>query len=381
MGSMLEQAIIDANELREVALKSAQNTLREKYASEFEQIYMSSLNEGEEDPQDEPTDMVTPDTDETQILHDDENKSPKGESVPEPSTEFNLDDFGNEEENAVADDEAKKPSFVLDQLNFAYEDDDGEMVIDLGKFDLDDDEPLDMDSKIPSDINPVSPQGGDKFETPDAKKAGEDFKKELEALNPKTSQKTVDNTKDSKEDDFLSTESITQMMKDLLSEEDSKMNMLEEQLEEKWVEVSKQIEKKYQKQIAVLEDKISNYQAILKESESLNSDLSEKLSKATLAGLKLSYKNKTLNDDSLNERQKKSICKAISGASDFEQAKSIFENLKEGISGNVKQETLTETISRGSKTPIFVKKSEKKDNRGDSLSESMLRLQALAGIK
>jgi len=381
MGSMLEQAIIDANELREVALKSAQNTLREKYASEFEQIYMQSLNEGEEDPQDEPTDMVTPDTDETQILHDDENKSPEGEPAAEPSTEFNLDDFGNEEEDAVADDEAKKPSFVLDQLNFAYEDDDGEMVIDLGKFDLDDDEPLDMDSKVPSDINPASPQDGDKFETPEAKKAGADFKKELEATMPKTSQKTVSNTKDSKEEDFLSTESITQMMKDLLSEEDSKMNILEEQLEEKWVEASKKIEKKYQEKIAVLESKISNYQAILKESESLNSDLSEKLTKATLAGLKLSYKNKTLNDDSLNERQKKSICKAISGASDFEQAKSIFENLKEGISGNVKQETLTETISRGSKAPMFVKKSEKKDNEAPLLSESMLRLKALAGIK
>ena len=46
MGSLIEQAIIDANELREAALRSAESQIIEKYSSEIKEAMDSLLDEG-----------------------------------------------------------------------------------------------------------------------------------------------------------------------------------------------------------------------------------------------------------------------------------------------------------------------------------------------
>lgn len=367
---MLEQAIIDAKQLREAALKSAESSLKEKYALELEKMFMSKLNEesdfsdsdmttdepiddmggndlSEKDDK-EGDDIDAPDGQEPEgdreLLFDDEGSDSSAGGMPGGDEDLNLGDFGNKEDDV----EAQKPTYVLDQLEFAHEDEDGQVIIDLGDLEIDDDEPLDMNDKIEA-----------------SEEDHEDGKNK-----PKPRQ----------EDDFLTTESLADMMHEILSEEDQKINSLEEKLEEKWSNYINEIKKKFNSKISQLEEKLNK-------SVEINSQLIEKLNKTTLVGLKLSYKNKTLNDDSLNERQKRSICKAISGASDFEQAKKIYESLKESIKGtdsiNRNRTTINEQISQNSRSSMFVKRSQINQlNESDEKinSEDFKKLQRLAGI-
>lgn len=49
MPTLLEQAIIDAQELRDVALKNAESTILEKYNSEVKNVVESLLEQEEEE--------------------------------------------------------------------------------------------------------------------------------------------------------------------------------------------------------------------------------------------------------------------------------------------------------------------------------------------
>ena len=106
--------------------------------------------------------------------------------------------------------------------------------------------------------------------------------------------------------------------------------------------------------------------------------LQEKLESANISNAKLLYINQTLENASLNERQKQKIVEAISAAETVTEAKTIFETLQSTVQAAPKSrpESLSEAI--GSKRTSVIRATRKESTPSDPLSERMKRL---AGIK
>ena len=109
--------------------------------------------------------------------------------------------------------------------------------------------------------------------------------------------------------------------------------------------------------------------------------LKEKVETVNVSNAKLLYINKTLESDSLNERQRRKIVEAISKAESPKEAKVIFETLQSTVgSREVKPsmpKSLSEAVSRNSSLILNSQRKEN-NNETDIFSE---RMQRLAGIK
>ena len=125
--------------------------------------------------------------------------------------------------------------------------------------------------------------------------------------------------------------------------------------------------------VQLLENKLDKYGTVIDQ-------LKQKLDESNLASAKLLYQNRVLDSDSLNERQKNRIVEAIKDAGTVEEAKIIFETLQStvettGKSGR-KRESLDEVVYRGSSA--FMPLKEAKQKVSDPF---VARMQALAGLK
>jgi hypothetical protein len=106
--------------------------------------------------------------------------------------------------------------------------------------------------------------------------------------------------------------------------------------------------------------------------------MKEEFEKTNLSNAKLLYTNRTLKSTSLNERQKNRIVESIQSADTIEEAKVIFETLQSAVGGSVRSapKSLNEAISRPSNS-VPRRRNER------SMRENVLkdRFKALAGIK
>jgi hypothetical protein len=113
--------------------------------------------------------------------------------------------------------------------------------------------------------------------------------------------------------------------------------------------------------------------------ENIIYNLKEKLEEVNLINARLLFTNKALASDSLNERQKVQIAEALSKAESVEEAKVIYETLQStvGVAKRKQPESLSEAVSRSktSSTKLFRKKPEQKQS---PVSD---RWKVLAGIK
>jgi len=114
--------------------------------------------------------------------------------------------------------------------------------------------------------------------------------------------------------------------------------------------------------------------------ENIVYNLKEKLEEVNLINARLLFTNKALASDSLNERQKRQIAESLSKAESVEEAKVIYETLQStvGVAKKRKQpESLSEAVSRSktSSAKLFRKKPEQKQS---PISD---RWKLLAGIK
>ena len=105
----------------------------------------------------------------------------------------------------------------------------------------------------------------------------------------------------------------------------------------------------------------------------------EKLNEVNVRNAQLHYTNRTLNSDSLNERQKDKVVEAIGKAGTVEEAKIIFETLQSAVAGaRPNKETpksLNEAINK--RSSAFLPRKEEKQS-DPSFAD---RMQRLAGIK
>jgi hypothetical protein len=358
MSTLLEQAIIDAHDLRAAALKNAESTILEKYNSEVKSAVETLLEQPLEDPfaeeEEDPLglgglgdEMGAP---EGGLIKEPPFSTAEGEEMcpcPEAGEEWEAE-FSLEDLKAVADEmdmgSPMEQSGLMADLGVEPEEEETlaealkglDEILEEEEYDLGEgDEPLEEDDEILDEaaikdlveelVVDISPEKSGWLATPTgdmrhaeelelARLASTEAREEIEALQDAHDRLTITN------------ESLV-----------SKNNKLAE--------------------------------AILA--------LKGKLEEVILSNAKLLYVNQTLNSTSLNERQKRKIVESIQKVDSVEEAKVIYETLQDAVGTPKRQpKSLRETISRPSTT--MPRRRNVNSEREDIAKE---RFQRLAGIK
>lgn len=322
MSSMLEQAIIDATALREAAIKSAEQAVVEKYSPEIKEAVEKLMEEN---------DFEENKTVDEQIVEADE----KGEGYAfVENTE--LSDL---EENELIDIDVKS---LFEQVQQEQLQEEVEIADELLEEEVSEEEVLEEEVDFTDE---------DLEELDEAM----DFDYEPEPVGQTTAYGAT-----------RAQQAEQAMLMDVMlavEEENAKLEKQNESL----VNTNKELEETNQK----LKETVQN--------------VADKFEEIKLVNSKLFYTNKTLMDDSLNERQKGNLVESINNAQSSEQAKIVYETLKSTVGNantNKQPESLSEAVGKRSSTSLLLK-AQKSDDKPKVNESNILadRMQVLAGIK
>ena len=352
MSSMLEQAIIDAETLRETALKNAEATLVEKYQDKIKDAVDTLLEQDEtitEEPildelplgasQGEKACPCPDEGEEVDINLNDLMQQMQDDPAGANETESQEDlagEFGAEEE-------------LMESLE--------KIVEELDEDDVYEEKSLEEDEEINLEE--------------------EDLAELVEKLTVETQPAksgwagTPQAVLDEAEEDVLAMEQDTEVRE----EREAKNKALKDLQKE-----NKKLQKKNKKLLGTIEEIKSNENKLL---ETVGT-LKNKFDEMSLLNAKLLYKNRTFTNNSLNERQKEHIVEALSKAQTVEEAKTIFETLQNTVDSTsnkrTRSESLSEAVNRPSST-ILLSKSRNRAENSKKDDPSYTRWKALAGLE
>lgn len=338
MSTMLEQAIVDAQALRETALRTAEQAVIEKYSAQIKEAVETLLEQPEEDPLDmgmgddpmagEEDPAADPMVDDLPLSAlDGENLCPCPEDPTEKDSKksFLVVDFdkltkemGDEEE----EDELPAP---MEPAEMALQE----------EVDINEESLRDIIEALTVDIKPT-PSGWGNNGYPDA---------------------MLD----------LAKEELLALAQD--SEEKEKLEAMQ-----KAVEKLQESNKKLKNNLQEKDQKITDLKQYLV-------TFKNKLEEVSLLNAKLLYTNKTLASNSLNERQKKQIAESLLNAKTTEETKALYETLQSAVGSNARKrpaESLSEVVGRKvSSTMILSSNKKTTESKVDPTSD---RWKILAGI-
>jgi hypothetical protein len=441
MSSLLEQAIVDAKALKEAALKNAENLVVEKYAQEIKNTMQTLLEQEEPALGADPLDaLAAPPTEEAEEkeLHKVTKKLPDAfiTSDDEQIT-INLDELDAHIHEAIDLQEKKGGQKILHDdfpmsADVSLEEEEGvtidEMLaslegMGLEEFDLGEEEaPVEDETAPDADLH-FDPR---EFDSEDPQMSmepppEEDPQMSMEpppeedptmSTDPESGEEalTVDDEygeylaqlRDINWDPLISEEEVSE---DELAEalrfhgtprpsgwegtpnsqvaqyEEMALAMLNDsELAEELEKIAK-IKKALQKENKDLK---ASSKIVIKENSKLLEAvgyLKKKVENVNVSNAKLLYINQTLENVSLNERQKQNIVEAISTAGTVGEAKIIYETLQNSVSGTKKQkvpESLSEAVTTRSSLLLAARQNKQKD---EPQSPFFDRMQKLAGIK
>jgi len=377
---MLEQAIIDAKQLKETAQQSAEEAVIEKYQSEIREAVEKILEQEEEVAEEvaEEVEMTVDDQGDLAVLED----LPAAQTTPvDEIVTIDLDKLeemmAEEMEEGDMDPSVmeghEEVALEIDALTEDLEELDEEVELDEAELQnmLEEDDLLEVD--IPEDelaalVTAVARQlkeevleEGDAYLNPDTSAedkgiAAEETAEDLGALEEKEEKDFPDLTGDGEitQADILKGRGV-----DL---EESKLKKENKSLLKEQTVLSKKLQ--------LLESKIEKYDTVI-------TKLKNKLEEGNLANARLLYQNRVLDSISLNERQKDKIVEAIGNAKTVEEAKIIYETLQSAVGSakrTKKPESLNEVVTRNSSAFMPRKRETKKE---DSFAK---RMKILAGL-
>tara|TARA_B000000609_G_C24160586_1_gene343440 strand:- start:240 stop:1337 length:1098 start_codon:yes stop_codon:yes gene_type:complete len=365
---MLEQAIIDAEQLKETAQRTAEEAVIEKYQSEIKEAVNAILEQ--EEPMEEETEAAAViDEDGTKIVED----LPSAQLAEDDDiVEINLDKLEELmaqeiEEGELDEEEMLDRAEVLEDLtgNLDEEIELDEDIDDLLEEDELEEATIEIDESDLADViaELLAEEEPDKENKKDL---GPDLKEEetleeveeLEEKEEKLAARAEPKDKVTPED-FKGLKKGTKYVQESRLLQKQNKTLLREQ-------------KKMNNKVQLLENKVQKYGTVIEQ-------LKQKLDESNLSNAKLLYQNRILNSISLNERQKDKIVEAISNATTVEEAKIIFETLQSAVGlkskKTRKQESLNEVVTRSSSA--FIPRKEVKP-KTDAFSDRMKRL---AGLK
>jgi len=321
--SMLEQAIVDAETLKEAALKSAESTILERYSTEVEKA-VNSLLEQEAPMMPPPMPMPMPGEEPLEETEDQFDSVPHAHYQEEALEEdqevdIDLDKLAEEltrelDEDVLEEDDAE-----------TEEEDNDEEAVELTEEQLA--SIIEKITGLPKNV-PTGQAGGASNATLDEE--NEDIALAQEA------QGDEDEDEETKKENKKLKESIKKLQKD-------KKTLFEQN-------------KKY---------------------KNLLVQVKERLEEVNLSNAKLLYTNRVLGSTSLNERQKIKVVEALSKAGSVEESKVIYETLQSAVGSSRKRnpQSLSEAVKRNSSTTIPRRKEGRKSA---PLND---RWKTLAGIK
>ena len=342
MSKLLEQAIVDAEALKEAALKSAETAILEKYSAEVKDA-IETILEQEEGGMPGPAMGAPPPLDVAPVAMAPEMAAEEGDDFPDmpradmddltgldkdEEIEIDFNELAAELEGEMTD----RDEIVQDQMMAQEEPAAVEPPVPMGlaeglseEFEISDDIIDSIIEKLEFDVRtvPTGQAGG--------------------ATNPVIQQEVED----------------IELARLALEEDDDDVSEKKE-LQEKINALTHYGEK-------LLEEN-NKYKTVMYK-------LKEKLEEINLSNARLFYTNKVLGSTSLNERQKNKIVEAITKTSTVEEAKIVFETLQSAVGDRNKRKpkSLSEVVSRPSTTLPRQRKTHK-----DPVND---RWKTLAGIK
>lgn len=345
MSSLLEQAIIDATALKEAALKNAEAQVLEKYSTDVKEALRSLLEQ--EEGFTEPTAAETTggnttgskiSDQTTQAFKDGQKLCACPEDKEQVTIDLNLSDIEDmaEQEGISLDDQSlstNREDFIQSQAAALQE-----------EYEVNKEELLDLYEKLTVDAQVVT-YGDTEQPTKRAVEYAQDVshaKKAQLAAEEEAAEIGEENKKLTKENKLLA----------------RKLDSVEGKLAK----------------ISEIAEALANR---VEEYESAVSTLKERLESLTVSNAKLLYKNKVLNSNSLNERQKDRIVEALSNAQSADEAKTIYQTLQSTVSSDNKvtaPKSLSEAINRTSSIIMQTR-------QNDAPPPVIERMQRLAGIK
>ena len=394
--SMLEQAVIDAQNLKEAAIKNAEQEVLAKYSNEIKEA-IDSLLEQDDDPfaSEEPAMDADISVDRDDIVDELPMKAMDGERAcpcPEEQEEIEIDlpelialaQSGEEQEEEIPMGGDMMFETTEEQLveMLSESDDTVEESQEEAVDENLDDENL-ANNKPPEDKITRGDVVSQKIHN--ASK-NESIEEDLE-LDEETLKAAIE--------EILSTESLTVDQKNqprgaigtthptegeqiravevaAAADEDTEKKEQNEEFEEAVKKVTN-----LEEQVKSLKTEKNSLVAEHNELKSLARQVSGKLTELNTTNAKLVYQNRILKSPSLNERQKEKLVEAVSNANSTEEAKVIFETLQDSLSSKVQEapKTLSEAVNKNNR---LILKSNKKEKQADN--STTVRMKKLAGI-
>ena len=397
MSSMLEQAIVDAQALREAALKNAEQALIEKFTPQIKEA-VESLLEGDIAEKNyrkvsyEGRNYNLMELDGGKATLQEENgskpfvvnESELGEAIDEnllQEEEMDLDEMDSPEQELTAPfanpmgDPKKEVEYTV-----GIEDQSKLFEIDLEEL------KKDM-AEEPGE--PVMPE--EKKETPEEILADLDLQEEKEDNEDDLVNEIMkimnEMGNEEKDEEVLEEELIVDMGQRKTGYHETFEPTLQYEMEleaarKESSEMEEELEKE-KKENEKLKESLKHFKHKNKQYKDAVEKLSEKLNETLLSNAKLLYSNKTLSDASLNERQKTKIVEAIAKSRTPEEAKHLCETLNATVTSsrdNKSPRTLSESVNRKSNLSGIL--NTRKQRVNESVEHNFAdKMKKLAGIK
>ncbi len=329
--TMLEQAIVDAQTLREAALKNAESAVIEKYASEVKDAVSQILEQEEEGP---------------------------------------LDLTGDLGADPAAGAEPPEESSVMDQLpdGHAPDADPDEVVV------------IDLDQIIAA---ADAEEGEEEFEL-DAAEVADEVGIELSDEEAAVANRADDEVEIS-ESELM--DIFTEMMVVDIGEEEEEEAAHLAELEDEEGELETVVSSSRQDGMSEedaeeqrrMTDRLDMLATENKKLKNILSKVKDRLQEVNLSNARLLYANRVLEDSSLNEQQKRKIAEMVSEARSVDEAKMMFETLQKTLASSPRKtaQSLSEVVSKKSSVILSGRRDSEKTTDANPV---LNRWATLAGI-
>ena len=400
MSSMLEQAIVDAQALREAALKNAEQALIEKFAPQIKDAVESLLEENQAPAKKKATyegqvysvmevedgkatimkegekPFVVSESElsevDANLLQEEEGMAMGGGAAPAAAVEAPF-------AGSPVSDPNQTVEFSMDIEEPVYEFD-----LEALKSDFENQEQPEEDMEGPSDL--LGDVGGE--EAPEEEAAGDDLdlgldlQEEKEEDDDSLVNEIMDLMNEMYQDDteVLEEELIVDMSQQKTGYNETFESTLQYEME---MEKAKKVAEEKEEENENLKETLKRFKLKNKQYKDAVEKLSEKLNETMLSNAKLIYSNKTLGDASLNERQKSKIVEAIAKARTPEEAKNLCEALNATVTSGSETRsprTLSESVQRKSNLSGILPRRNKQVNESETHTFAD-QMKKLAGIK
>ena len=365
--SLLKQAIVDAANLKEAALKNAEQMILEKYSNEIKSAVDTLLEQEEEGGLDLGGDAgaeAPAEETEAPTTFEEENVIPpsymEGEQITSKNGEM---EFSTPDEGETIDINIS-PEELAQYLRDAEQNDVGQYIDPkLDDFqDQMDDEQVEVDLSQLADLSDAEELGYDDeddiIELPDDLEGME--RMVAEALEVDYKPQPHGQIGGAPEIDYEAAidMALAKAMSDEMQEENEE---LKDTLEE-------------------LEEQMDNLKEENRKFKSITLQLKDKLEESVITNAKLLYSNRVLISASLNERQKSKIVEALNKAHTVDEAKTIYETLQSTVRENTSSpQTLGEAINRNAgRSSTLPRRTPEKESLNENATA---RWKRLAGIK